>query len=1026
VIQKVLIDNRGEIARRIFNTCQRLGVGAVVAYSSLDAHSLAVREARTAGRDDERYGAVLIGGNAANVSYEDVDGVIAAAKALGCDAVHPGYGFLSERADAARAITATGLIYIGPNADVIQQVGNKSSARELAERCGVPCMPASHLIHRYSEVEEQVETIGYPFVLKADVGGGGMNNLFVEDETELAATFENFSLRNPSGFYVEKKLTHARHIELQLAADTHGNVVVLGERDCTAQRKAQKVIEEAPVTIAPEDVLQRVRDSAISMAKKAGYTGIGTWEFLFDPATNDFYFMEINPRIQVEHTVTEMQYDSLDLVAWQLAIANGESLPEVPKKRSVHVMQLRLYAEDPQQDFRLSPGEISLLQFPDTNSQLRIDKGYEQGDTLPAGLDATIAKLIVTAPSREEARRYALKVLNETLISGVSTNRDFLRWLLQTPEFTNDSHWTTFIEPAWHAHQKSRWYDVQQFFETSTFVEERTPFHFEADTYLQDLQYQRRGVERRYSRDLAAQQAAHRCGFRYGILTEPDGRRLAVGYWDFGVMGGTLGSEEGAAVVALFKLANQHHLPVAIITASSGARQQEGAKALEMMDVMVAARWCYRPPLYVNVYSGANFGGVTVSLAESADISMAVSGSKIGFAGPDLVARMMGKATGTDLPLGAHSAENAYAHRTLDLIVENLPEAHQRILSLTAQLTGETSLSHPYTHWQTDIPTNRYDRPGSERFITQVAELAEHTLSSAPLPNTVDTIIATRTLLNDPARPTAADFLNPTNGVFDTVSPLASRQVKQASEEYPPIVGAIATIGSRTVMVLGQQTQRRLQPDGTLQKVYVAPRARDFQWALRKIAYAQQQGLPIILMSDTTGGDASLVEEANGVSRAIADLLGIFYEPDRITVPVISLTIGENGSGGALTFARPLDASADLEYALTFVATPDAQVKILTDTWPDDDDHIAKIINQLQDATSSGRRQLHHIDEIIKEPEGGAQTDPASVGHAMRRFIEQQLDKLTTLTPQELLERRFERVNKAGEYGLRPNEGARS
>lgn len=1017
-IRKVLIDNRGEIALRILRTCRKLGVGAVIAYSARDAESLPVREALELGQDDERYGAVLVGGDTADTSYDDSAGVIVAAKAYGCDAVHPGYGFLSERADAAEAVAAAGLIFIGPPADVIRQVGNKSAARALAERCAVPVMPASKLLHRYAEAVEAVAAIGFPVVLKADIGGGGMNNLFVETAPELEEKFENFSLRNPGGFYVEKKLDHARHIELQVAADTHGSVVVLGERDCTAQRKAQKVIEEAPVLIAPEAVLKNMRESAIKMAKTVEYTGVGTWEFLFDPATNDFYFMEINPRVQVEHTVTEECYDNLDIVAWQLAIAAGDPLPEVPKRRSNHVIQLRLYAEDPRNDFRPCPGILELLRFPETDASLRIDRGYDEGDPLPAGFDTTIAKIIVNGATREEARLRALEALETTLVSGVTTNRDFLRWLLNTPEFTENTIWTTFIEPAWQAEQRNRFRDTKRFFAEGNFAEHAMPASFVVSDYLQDISYTRRGAERRYSEDLERQHDNNpsSCGFRYGIFTAQDGTKMAVGYWDFSVMGGTLGSEEGAAVAALFELAHSEKLPVVTITASSGARQQEGAKALEMMDVMMAARWKCAPPLFVNVYSGMNFGGVTVSLAESADISIAVSGSQIGFAGPDLVARMMGKQNGRDLETGAHSAEDAYANRSIDLLVEDLAEARDRIVQLCGVLSGKADSAYSHPSYLAVVPTRRYDRAPSERFGTLIADLAGR-VDPVRFPDkaTGGTVTEIRKRLSDPARLTAADFLDDTFGLFDSAAPLSLRQIKETAEEYPPVIGALVVFEGQPLLVLGQQTQRRHTSEGMLEKVYVAPRARDFRWALRKVELAQRLSLPVVLFCDTTGGDASLSEEAEGVSRAISDFLSIFYKPGGADVPTISITIGENGSGGGLTFGRPLDAAADLENALTFVATPDAQVKILTDTWPENEAASAAIVNQLQDATAVGRRKLGQIDTVI--PEG----DSATTAKAIHSFLASQLPTLLALTPEERLNRRFDRIAEAGTFGLHKN-----
>lgn len=1022
-IKKVLIDNRGEIALRILQTCQRLNVGAVIAYSSKDAQSLPVRTALSLGEKDSRYGAILVGGDKAEISYEDVDGVIAAAKVSGCDAVHPGYGFLAERADAAAAITKAGLIFVGPIAKVIREIGNKAAAKQLAKASMAPGLPSSPLIYRYEDALKYAKKIGFPIVLKADLSGGGLGNSFVDSSDELRSVFEDFSLRNPAGFFVEKKLQKARHIEVQLAADNYGNVDILGERDCTAQRKSQKVAEESPVTVVPRKTLELMHRNAIEMAQAVNYSGVGTWEFLYDMATNQYYFMEINPRIQVEHTVTEMSYENLDIVEWQLRIASGEKLPELPKQNNQHVMQLRLYGEDTERNFVPSYGKLDVLRLPKTTADVRIDYGYEQSDELPSGFDSTIAKIIVRDTTREKTRKKALEVLQSIRLSGVSTNRDFLLWLLQTSECEQNEWYTTFIDECWENERKQRYLKIQDFIGDGNFIEQKKPAQFDAKNYLQDLKYTRRGQKRCYSSDLAhlRDKRADVCGFRYGIYESKQGEKFVFGYWDFSFIGGTLGSEEGLAVSKFFQLAHDDNLPAVTITTSGGARQQEGVKALEMMDFIVAARQKYRPKLYINIYSGVNFGGLTVSLAESADISIALTGSKIGFAGPALVARMMGEQNSTDLDVGAQSAEDAYLNRSVDLIVEDLKEARIRVINFCHQINGNNrEIKATQVFYQNTISTTRYDRPRSERFITQTGSLEDQILPiSVPskiLPS--ETISQKRVILGDSARLTVADLLNPKYGVFDSVAPLSVRQFKQNSEEFVPIIGALASLDNRSIMVLGQQTQRQIQDDNSIRKIYVAPRANDFRWALRMVELASRLNLPIILFDDTTGGDARLGEEAMGVSRAISDFLSIFYCPNEVKTPVISINLGENGSGGGLTFGRLLDASADLENALTFVSTPDAQIKILTGSWPQDDNKTAKMIDQLLDASAKSRKKLLQIDEVIPEAPGGMQCNPSLTTNAINKFLRNNLDKLCEISPNDLMNRRFKRIKRAGMVGL--------
>ena len=427
---RILIANRGEIAVRIARTCREMGIASVAVYSDFDRDALHVRMADRA---------VPLGGSAPRESYLNIEKIIAAAGKAGADAIHPGYGFLGENADFAAACEAAGMVFIGPKAGVIRALGSKIEGRKLAQAAGVPVVP------KPAENE-------FPRLIKASAGGGGRGMRVVRSAIEYedamkAAAGEAERAFGEGTLLVEKYIEGARHVEVQIFGDHHGNVMHLYERDCSVQRRHQKIIEESPSPAVTPELRQRMTEAAVALARKIGYTNAGTFEFLLSPS-GEFYFIEANTRIQVEHPVTEM-VTGLDLVRLQIEIAQGAPLPPEAPRQSGHAIEARLYAEDPANEFVPSTGKLHVWQPPAGGAELRIDSGVEEGTEIGVYYDPLLAKVIAHAPDRESAIRKLRYALQHFAAQGVETNREFLLRVLEHEEFRSGRAHTGFqLEPA--------------------------------------------------------------------------------------------------------------------------------------------------------------------------------------------------------------------------------------------------------------------------------------------------------------------------------------------------------------------------------------------------------------------------------------------------------------------------------------------------------------------------------------------------------------------------------------------------
>ena len=442
MLKRVLIANRGEIAVRIMRACREMGVETVAVYSTADAQSLPVQLATRA---------VCIGPPRAADSYLNQTAVLAAAVESGCDGVHPGYGFLSENADFADLCARCGLKFIGPSGDVIRRMGNKAAARALMQSAGVPVVPGSDGPVPDAQTAARVaEKIGYPVLLKASAGGGGRGMRRVYDPENLISAFEEARAEAVACFgdgemYLEKLILNPRHIEFQILADSQGNVVHLGERDCSIQRRNQKLMEESPSRALTDQLRARMGRDAVQAARACGYEGAGTVEFVLDSAGN-YYFIEMNTRIQVEHPITEM-VTGLDLVREQLRIAAGLELPVRQEQVTLtgHAIEVRVNAEDPAHDFRPAPGITRFLHLPG-GCGVRVDTALYNGCELSPWYDSLAAKVIVHAPTRLQAIRRMRRALEELVVEGYPTGADLAHMILYHPDYLKGEYDTGFLE----------------------------------------------------------------------------------------------------------------------------------------------------------------------------------------------------------------------------------------------------------------------------------------------------------------------------------------------------------------------------------------------------------------------------------------------------------------------------------------------------------------------------------------------------------------------------------------------------
>lgn len=1053
-IKKLFIANRGEIAVRAALTCEKRKIQAVIPYSFSDSNSLATRMADK--NSDKGWELAVLGGTSAEETYSNPKKILEAALLHRCDGIFLGYGFLAENADFVRLCEKSGLKVLAARSEAMEMVGNKVKAREIAKKIKIgafstiPILEGSGNLKTFEEAAKMAQQLGYPVMLKDPDTGGGMGNIIANNEAELQQAYTSLrSKRNNTALFLERYIARAVHVEVQIVADAYGNVVSLGERDCTLQRRNQKLIEESPSPHISEKMRSVLQSAAVSFAKYVNYTGVGTWEFLVDldrkgrngPA---WYFLEVNPRIQVEHGVTEEQ-TGIDIVNTMIDIAEGKRLSFAQEeiRPKGYTIEARVYAEKPEEGFKQSVGRLQVLNYPSIKG-LRIDKGYEEGDEMSPWFDPTICKFIAHGNTREEARHKLSVSLLHLDIIGVQNNRSFLMELLNTEVFRNAKATTAFTETWWQKELQNKIYAMGGIVNRGTFAAKKSSKIFNPSLLPQQISVPSRRssefVSYNQYYELQKKKSGQESAAEYGIV-ERDGIQFVLYELDNRFAAGTLGVAEGIAFEDACKLANKKQLPLVTISRSGGARQHENTLALLQMGASVHALNRYPPLFHVNIYSGGVYGGVPASFAGVADVQIAVNAkeTKIGFTGPYITAKTLGRQPKSfnaddsyqELPEGTHTPLHAFQVRNLDVLSPSLEEASDKITHILHILKIPSSISDPTQVFATyekigfsqmQGTAQRFDRPGVGVFVWLRNKIGSLLWKRNKKPNGKSnsypllSITERRKVLMNVNRPTAADLIDKNAGIFDDAAALTSVLHVDGAEQFPPVIAAVAQLNNKPVFVLGQQTQRVIDERTKKKiKVYDPQKPADWEYTQRMIAFAKKLQLPIILIGDTLGADCLPDSEDKNQSHKIAHIL---KELDSYPYPVISINIGFKGSGGGETFIRTLDAAADFENALSFVSDPMVQYWILTGRWIDrnsakDKQHeLSKFIEQLKDATAQIRLQTHQIDGIIKEGEGGAHIDPTIAADNLRSWLKKQLSQLEKYSREELLSRRHERIER--------------
>lgn len=687
MFHKILIANRGEIAVRIIRACKEMQIPTVAIYSEADKKSLHVALA------DE---AICIGPAKTSHSYLNMENIINAAIMSGADAIHPGFGFFAENASFARMCEEYNITFIGPAPDMIEKMGKKDVAKKNAELIGVTSIPGSNgVLTNLPQGIELAKTLGYPVMIKACAGGGGKGMRVVRKEDEFQTQYLSAKQEAQAAFgddrvYLEKIIEPARHIEVQIVADSFGNIVSLGERECTLQRKNQKLLEECPAYEVTPELRERLEAASIQVAKAVNYVSLGTVEFLMD-AMGNFYFMEMNTRIQVEHPITEM-VTGIDLVKEQIRIAAGLPLSIRQEDISMkgHAIECRINAENPMENFRPSPGTITQIVFPGGKG-VRVESAVYSGYRLPPEYDSTIAKIITYGQSRAEAIQKMKCALEELNIQGVDTNIAYQYQLLCHPDFLNGKFDTQWVQRQADVKEKLEMVTCHSCGnETERFVIEDTfhlcPFcghYFSLPSRDRIQMIVDEDSFEEYYEELTTcdplmfpgykekqKKAKYVSGLNEAIIVgkgKIQGCSTMLGVMDTRYFMGSMGTVVGEKITRLFEEAVKEQLPVVIFCASGGARMQEGIYSLMQMAKVSAAvkRHSDAGLLYLSVLTNPTTGGVTASFAMQGDIIIAEPGALIGFAGPRVIEQTLHET----LPDGFQRSEFLLEHGLIDRIV---------------------------------------------------------------------------------------------------------------------------------------------------------------------------------------------------------------------------------------------------------------------------------------------------------------------------------------------------------------------
>lgn len=1024
-LQKTFLAVRGEIAYRAAKTFAKRGIPAVVPYTFADQNPLASELVEQ--NIDKGWELAPLGGTSSEENYTNPKILIETIKLHGCDSVFLGFGNLSESAEFVEMCEAEGIRVLAPPSNVMKKVGNKINAQEVAKttkirsRFGWSTIPVIEGSGDLPDIEAAKKTatgLGYPLMLKDPDGGGGAGNAICRNERELVNNYEYLSGKPENKqLFLQRFVENPVHVEVQLAADKYGKVISLGERDCTMQRRGQKLLEESPSPHITERLRGVLQQAAVSFGQAVNYQGVGTVEFLIDldrkgkGEDSEWAFMEMNPRLQVEHGVTEEQLGGVDIVGLMIDIEEGRRLPFTQEdiKPTGHTIEARVYAENSDRNFAKDSGVVSVFRYPEVDG-VRIDPALREGDELSIWYDHTLFKAISHAETRELAREQLVRLLLGTEVMGVASNLHFLTELLNTSEFRDGNKGNTnFVEKWWRERIRSRVNDIAEFIGDGTFIEYPPSLVYNPALLPPTSSVIRRdnGVTVTYPDHLEKleKEKGTTCAAKYGIQ-ERDGARWVLYNLDYSINAGTLGPQEANLLVDATKLAHELNLVLVTKESTGGVDNWTNTLGLNGMGLSVAALTKKYPPrAHLNISHGPDYGGTPGSIGGSADWRIVVDAeqSHKGLTGIFMVA----KGLGIDVPDSTRAAElyrtlaerdekykglhSPLAHvqsRNDDLLVTSLGEASDEVVRFVHLMTRSDSIvdktraykpREPIAVRQISTEAEHLERPGSRYpvWFSPVSRLRERLFRRTQPPATLQTGELTNIerwkMIYEVERPTAADLLDPRFGIFDDVVLLSGPAMHFGNDEwYPPIIAALARIKNSPLLVISQQTSRTVDLNGRPVKKYVPQRPEDMEF-LEHVLYGMglKNKLPALFTVDTEGLAADPEAEARGVIRKLAHTQEITNAYPYTTA---ALLLGLKGSGGGEMMFRPMDAAAVAGNALAWVSLPKGVKNwIQGGPWVDDSsEEFKRFINGESTARAETLVHMKLADRIIREGSGGA------------------------------------------------------
>ncbi len=1094
-IRNIFIANRGEIAASMVQTIIRRNEGSppnrqisfVVPQTFSDANPIA---ARLVDAHPDHGSLIEIGGYGADESYLNQDLVLNTAIANGSDAIFLGYGLLAEKDEFVRKCEQAGIRVLGPSARAMELTGNKIKAREKAmdvkmpgTNHNIPTVPGTGNLPEIKDALRAVGIIGpnerpprnkidFPVVVKdPDSGGGDGVALNVRNQQELEEAYTRMRRRPENKqVFIEKFIQNPAHIEIQIIADAYGNVVSLGERDCTIQRKSQKIIEESPSPRVSPSVVSKMEAASKAFAKAINYRGVGTWEFIvdmddIDPETGEpkWYFMEVNPRVQVERTISEMR-TGVDILDTIISIGEGAKLPfkqEDIKPEGV-VIQTRHYAEDPNNNYAQSEGAISRLRYPQEPNEI-IRAAVEEGDTLSIEYDPTLLLRIVRASTREAATAQQIRGLSATELLGVLSNRTQLITILNSPEFSDPkSINTTWVDRTWGHEVKGDMTDLDRYINEGTFlpIESDTLFDFSKLLQDQEVEKRKRGGEgteiKKYSQEIAdwIEKYGTSKSSKIGIHTL-HGLRYVLFALDYKIRAGTLGGQEGLDWRQACRLASEYNLPLISWSETGGADQGQNNFALFQMGAGEDALNEFNPDYLADVSNGLVFGAFPAAVSPQAKLKIMTRkatgpkgefDSRKGITGPRMTINTidpgfeggsleeMYEAIKEAIGVMPHHPSTLLEDRMVHILTDDAVEAADKVAHIlhstkTPQMIADPNIVFVPTEkiaYADPHLTIRFDRPDQHAtawggtFGARLLHKFRHRgeLPSSALRGRELTNEARLAILNEAERPTAADLVDTKSGLFSDVVFLSTPPHHTVDseggqtteiEQYLPTFAAITTFEGQDLFVLAHQSSRVIE-NGQLRREFRAQRPEDWEYLMDMLSYARSRKYPVLNLAGTKGASGAPQDERKDQLKAVSQLI---HETNTYPDYMASILLDYGGSGGVHTLFRRLNRAGALEHAVSSVADWIVMLQIRSGRWidpqvakPEDVATFYKFVNQHKDANAFGLRQMRLIDEIIAEgpalTEGGllgAHNDPRVVVEGMRGFIRTALAEAATLRP---------------------------